>query len=277
MTTYAAGDIQGCLQPLLDLLERVAFNPKKDRLWVVGDLVNRGPDSLDTLRFLRSLGSSVQAVLGNHDLHLLAVAQGVKKASRGDTLDAILTAHDREPLLQWLRQWPLVHYDPSLNITMSHAGIAPMWSRDQALSLSDEVSVALRDDKTFPVFMEHLYGNDPILWQDSLTGFDRLRCITNYCTRMRYCGEDGRLELTNKNPPSRPPTDCHPWFLHPHRQMAKETVIFGHWAALEGVTGIDNAIALDTGCVWGNHMTLMRLEDKTRFISADSIKKPLNA
>lgn len=266
MATYAVGDIQGCLQPLLDLLDTVNFHPKKDRLWVVGDMVNRGPNSLDTLRYLKSLGSSVQAVLGNHDFHLLAVSQGMKKLGASDTLDDILLAHDCDTLLHWLRQWPLVHYDAALKITMAHAGIAPMWGRDQAIALSEEVSSTLKDDASYRPFLTHLYGNEPHRWHDALSGYERLRCIINYCTRMRFCDDHGGLELTNKNPPSRSPPHCHPWFLHPKRAMAQETIIFGHWAALEGQTGIDHAIALDTGCVWGNYMTLMRLEDRKRFI-----------
>lgn len=267
MTIYAVGDIQGCLQPLLYLLKKVEFNPKKDKLWAVGDLVNRGSESLETLRFLRELGTAVQVVLGNHDLHLLAVAQGIRPCNDSDTFQSLLSAPDLPELLHWLRQWPLVHHDPRIDITMVHAGIAPSWSLDHALAHSDEVTRALKDDRRLPRLLRNINENQPCLWHNKLNGVERLQTIISYCTHMRFCDSHGGMEFSYTGSTQKPyPSGYQPWFMVSPRAMEKQTIIFGHWAALHGETGQDNAIALDTGYVWGKYLTLMRLSDRKRFI-----------
>lgn len=208
MTVYAVGDLQGCLEPLKCLLERVAFDPAKDRLWLVGDLVNRGPQSLETLRFLYAMREAVVSVLGNHDLHLLAVAHRSERLKKSDTLREILEAPDREALLDWLRRLPLLHYDEQRQVTLVHAGIPPQWSLEKARLRAAEVEEALRDDQRLPLFLEGMYGNEPAKWDKKLHGIERLRVITNYFTRMRFCTEDGRLDLKSKegSTPRRPAT-----------------------------------------------------------------------
>jgi len=265
MSTYAVGDIQGCLAPLQCLLKQVNFNPAHDRLWVAGDMVNRGPESLETLRFLRGLGDSLSAVLGNHDLHLLALAYGHKTPSKDDTLDSILTAEDREEIICWLRQRPLIHTDSELNYTMVHAGIPPQWDLPAALKYSAEVESVLRDDNSVSDFLKLMYGNQPAQWHEDLQGQDRLRIITNYLTRMRFCKADGELDLECKTSPEFPPEDYAPWFAFEKRLSRANKLIVGHWAALKGVCKAPNVFALDTGCVWGGQLTLLRLDDEQRF------------
>lgn len=264
MSNYVIGDIQGCYDELQSLLGLIHFNKTTDRLWITGDLVNRGPKSLDVLRFFKTLGSQHQIVLGNHDLHLLAVSLGVAQPKPGDTLDAILGAPDREELLEWLRHCSLLKHDKALNCVMTHAGIPPMWGLAQAKSLALEVEAILHGDNP-KVFFEHMYGNQPDLWRDDLAGFERLRCITNYLTRMRFCYADGRLDLNYKGEIAGKPTDLYPWFELPNRMFINEKILFGHWAALNGKTGLSDVIALDTGCVWGNKLTALRLEDMQVF------------
>ena len=271
MSTWVVGDLQGCLQPLQCLLERVGFNSDRDMLWSVGDLVNRGPSCLDTLRWLHERRDNLRVVLGNHDLHLLAAAAGHKTLSRSDTLAPILEAPDRDRLLDWLRQRPLLWQEH--DVTLVHAGIPPQWSVEEAAARAREVEAVLRGDD-YEDFFAAMYGNSPDCWDDSLTGNDRLRVITNYFTRMRYCSAEGRLDLVSKGPLQAPegPAATDPalkaWFLHANRRAADERIVFGHWAALEGHTGVDTAIALDTGCVWGGHMTLYCLETGQREICA---------
>lgn len=265
MTTYAVGDLQGCLDPLLCLLDEVNFRPGQDRLWLVGDLVNRGPQSLETLEFLYENREHIVAVLGNHDLHLLAYAYGYRKASRGDTLAPILASPRRDQLLGWLRTLPLVHWDEALGYAMVHAGIPPQWSVQQALQYSDEVSQALRDDALIQAFLANMYGNQPALWDERLKGMERLRVITNYCTRMRFCSAKGELELSNKGDPSHGPEGFKPWFEFYLANPENPPVIFGHWAALDGETQSNQAIGLDTGCVWGNKMTMLCLDNGRRW------------
>lgn len=261
MATYAVGDIQGCLKPLKRLLERAKFDPATDKLWVAGDMVNRGPESLETLRFLYNLGPSVTAVLGNHDLHLLAVAYDFRLPGNGDTVDDILKAPDRDILIQWLRQWPLVHHDATLGFTMVHAGIPPQWTIGEALLYSAEVESVLQSD-AIEDFLINMYGDWPDKWKDELTGYDRLRVITNYFTRMRFCKPGGKLELVSKQTATEHPPGFAPWFAHPKRKTANDPIVFGHWAALEGKVKAANVYALDTGCVWGGRLSMLRLEDK---------------
>lgn len=263
MSTYAIGDVQGCFNALEALLNKIQFNPNQDTLWFTGDLVNRGPQSLETLRFVKNVGTKHKIVLGNHDLHLLAVAEGAHPGSASDTLTPILTAPDREELLHWLCQQSLLHHDDTINFTMVHAGLAASWDLPTAKKLAHEVETVLRSEKK-SAFLRNMYGNQPDQWDDSLTGFDRLRCITNYFTRARFCYPDGRLELRNKGKVEHA-NDLIPWFNVPHRETQNIKILFGHWAALEGITNTPNTYALDTGCVWGNALTAMRLEDEARF------------
>lgn len=260
MSTYAIGDLQGCLTPLEKLLQQIQFDATKDTLWFTGDLVNRGSQSLETLRFVKQLGDRHRVVLGNHDLHLLAVAHGAHPGWPGDTLSDILKAPDRETLIDWLRHQPLLYHDAALGFTMAHAGIAPSWNLATAMALAKEVEAVLQSEQA-ATFFQHMYGNTPDLWQADLTGWDRLRCITNYFTRMRFCEADGRLELNYKGTMATHPAHLLPWFTVPHRQNLDLNIVFGHWAALSGVTNTAKTFALDTGCVWGFCLTAMCLED----------------
>ncbi|NHN37040.1 symmetrical bis(5'-nucleosyl)-tetraphosphatase [Pseudomaricurvus alcaniphilus] len=264
MATYAIGDLQGCLAPLKCLLEDARFSADRDRLWLVGDLINRGPASLDTLRFIYALRDNVTCVLGNHDLHLLAVASGQRLASKGDTLEAILQAPDRDAMLEWLRHRPLLHHDASLGFTMVHAGIPPCWSLADALKRAGEVEQVLRG-KHFDSFFANMYGNKPAVWKDSLAGTARWRLITNYFTRMRFCDAAGKLELGAKGDINSGAKGYLPWFAHPQRKTLADKIVFGHWAGLQGQAPVSNVYALDTGCVWGGAMTMLRLEDETYF------------
>ncbi|MEL7551131.1 symmetrical bis(5'-nucleosyl)-tetraphosphatase [Pseudomonas protegens] len=264
MATYAVGDLQGCLEPLQCLLEQVAFDPARDRLWLVGDLVNRGPQSLETLRYLYSIRDSLVCVLGNHDLHLLAVWRNVERLKKSDTLREILEAPDCEELLQWLRQQKLMHYDEARNIAMVHAGIAPQWSLKKAQKCAAEVEEALRDDNLFDPFLDGMYGNDPAKWDSDLKGVTRLRVITNYFTRMRFCTSDGKLDLKSKEGLDTAPPGYAPWFSHKERKTRDLKIIFGHWAALEGHCNEPGIFALDSGCVWGGAMTLLNVDSGIR-------------
>lgn len=264
MSTYAIGDIQGCYESLQCLLEKIAFNPQQDRLWLVGDLINRGPDSLATLRFLYSLRNSIEFVLGNHDLHFLAVAHGLRKQNSGDTLAALLAASDKQQLLDWLMQGKLLHTDGELGFTMVHAGIPPHWSLHEAQAHAREVEAALQSRYSLDL-LSNMYGNVPSRWKNKLIGIERLRIITNYFTRMRFCTAEGDLELESKDSVSSAPQGYAPWFAHPERKTRDDKIVFGHWAALEGHANTTNIFALDTGCVWGGSLTAMRLDDKQMF------------
>lgn len=261
---YAIGDIQGCYQPLQELLAAIAFNPAQDRLWLVGDLVNRGPQSLEVLRFISQLATKPIIVLGNHDLHLLAVHSGVRRISRHDTFQDVLAAEDADELCDWLRQQPLIYHDKALAVTMVHAGIPAQWSLQDALHFAQEAQQVLQSEQ-HAEFFQHMYGNQPALWNDNLEGWDRLRLIINYFTRMRFCTELGELNLKSKTGPTNPPPGTKPWFAVSDRKTHDDTIIFGHWAALEGKAETKNIYALDTGCVWGGQLTAMRLEDRQLF------------
>lgn len=264
MATYAIGDIQGCYPEFKQLLKDISFRPERDRLWLAGDLVNRGPGSLDVLRLVMDLGTSVQTVLGNHDFHLLAVALGIRKPKRSDTLDKLLKAKDSTDLLAWLGQQPLLHHDPELNFVMTHAGIPPAWSLGQAKALAAEVELEMRSPRQKKL-LEKLFGNKPALWKEDLKGYERHRCIVNYLTRMRFCAPDSTLELETKSEASSAPKGFAPWFTYPSQVLKETRILFGHWAALEGHTGIAGIHALDTGCVWGSKLTALRLEDQQVF------------
>lgn len=261
---YAIGDIQGCVTPLKKLLERIRFNPEHDILWFTGDLVNRGPKSLETLRFIKSLGDQHPTVLGNHDLHLLAVASLAQRMTPEDTFTDILNAPDKNELIDWLSKKPLLYHDDVSGFTMVHAGLAPSWDLTTAKRLAKEVETVIQSPAAFD-FFQHMYGDHPDHWNETLQGTSRLRCITNYFTRVRFCHPDGRIELKNKGQINPANKELMPWFKVPHRVNAHLKIIFGHWAALGGVTDTPNTYALDTGCVWGNKLTAMRLEDEKRY------------
>ena len=268
MARYAVGDLQGCLTPLQCLLEEVGFDADRDQLWLVGDLVNRGPQSLETLEFLYPLRDRLRIVLGNHDLHALALARGATDQGRHPSLEPLLRSPRLREFMDWLRTLPLCIRGERGDYVMSHAGIAPIWTTSQALDYSAEVSAVLRDDARIDHFLRVMYGNEPARWSDDLAGMDRLRAITNYFTRMRICRADGTLDLSFKGPPEQTPAGLAPWFQWPESRPRAETQLFGHWAALEGKTGRDDCIGLDTGCVWGGRLTLFNL-DSRKFHTCD--------
>lgn len=263
MSTYAIGDIQGCYEAFQRLLDTIAFDPAKDTLWLAGDLINRGPDSLSTMRLILSLQDNIVAILGNHDLHFLAASHNLRSLSRSDTLSELLNADDCYEFVEWLSHCPLLHHDKELGYAMVHAGIPPQWTLKQAKRYAREVEAVLQSDKRFRFYRE-MYGNEPSQWHDDLNGMARLRLITNYFTRMRFCSASGVLDLSNKQATSSD-NRMKPWFEHPERLTAHKRIVFGHWAALEGQCSAANAFALDTGCVWGGSLTAMRLEDQQLF------------
>lgn len=270
MATYAIGDIQGCCSELRQLLELMRFDPAADQLWLVGDLVNRGPDSLGVLRLVKSLGNAAITVLGNHDLHLLAVAEGVAELHRDDTLREILDAPDRDLLLAWLRAQRLLHVQD--NFVLVHAGLLPSWSVAQAQQLAHEVEAALRGTRHHD-YLAHMYGNHPDHWRDDLSGYSRLRVITNAFTRMRICTLQGEMEFKFKAEVQAVPAGYFPWFEVPGRASANATVVCGHWSAL-GLKVMPHLIALDTGCLWGGALSGIRLEDRKIF-QVQCVSKPV--
>lgn len=264
MATYAIGDIQGCHDELLQLLELIRFNPQTDRLWFTGDLVNRGPRSLETLRFVKGLGEAARTVLGNHDLHLLALWQNQHRHFKSnDTLGEIFAAEDGERLLEWLRRQPLMHYDAGLGMAMIHAGLPPQWDRDTALRCAAEVETVLQGER-FHEFLGHMYGNKPAQWSESLRGWDRLRFIVNCFTRLRFCTPEGKLDFKQKGKPGSQDGEHQPWFKLPQRKSRDLPIVFGHWSTL-GLHLEDNVCAIDTGCLWGGALTALRLEDREVF------------
>lgn len=260
MAVYAVGDVQGCKDELLGLLDRLRFDPSRDRLWFAGDLVNRGPDSLGSLRLVRDLGDAAITVLGNHDLHLLAVAGGHGKGRHEPDIQQVLTAPDRDELLDWLLRRPLLHTDPDLGWTMVHAGLPPQWDLDTAINCAREVEAALEADAA-AVFAS-MYGNKPDRWSASLSGSDRLRFIVNCMTRLRYVDAAGSVLLKLKTAPDDAPEGAIPWFRHPARATAGERIVFGHWSTL-GLLQEDAIICLDGGCVWGGSLCATRLDRET--------------
>ena len=262
MKIFAIGDVQGCFDELQLLLKALDFKPGQDMLWFTGDLVNRGPKSLEVLRYVKSLGDGAITVLGNHDLHLLAVACGHGQLADGDTLSQILEAPDTEELLHWLRFRPLCHFDADLNCLLIHAGLAPQWSAAKTMDYAREVESKLQSDD-YIEFFSKMYGDLPQFWCDSLVGWDRYRYITNVLTRLRYLDINDGFCLSAKGPIGTQPHDCLPWFNAANRKSSDTTIIFGHWSTL-GYYHRDNVIALDSGCLWGGALTAVNLTDNSR-------------
>ena len=261
MATYAIGDIQGCFDSFSRLLDHIAFDRMHDRLWLVGDLVNRGPRSLETLRFVRDLGSAATMVLGNHDLSLLMASEGFGKRGKDDTLEPILRAPDRDDLLGWLRQQPLCHIEGGYCLV--HAGLLPQWTVAQARALAAEVETRLVADD-WREFLANLWGSEPTAWRNDLEGWPRLRVIVNAMTRMRFCTLAGELDFSVKGEVFKAPPGCVPWFELPHRRGGDAVLVTGHWSAL-GLLLLPDLLAIDSGCLWGGPLTAIRLEDRAIF------------
>jgi len=268
MSTYAIGDIQGCYTELQNLLNEINFNEKNDQLWFVGDLVNRGPKSLQTLRFIKSLGVSAKIVLGNHDLHLIAASKNIRPISNKDTIKEILTADDADELINWLKSRPLLLTDTDLGFTMVHAGIAPQWTLDTAKNFAKECESILQNEK-IDDFLMHMYGDTPNIWSDSIEGYARQRFIINCFTRIRFCTIDGALDLDIKVAPGSQKKSLIPWYALPNRKTIDNKIIFGHWSTIH--LGVENnfkkynVYPIDTGCLWGGQLTAMRLDDEKIF------------
>jgi len=260
-SVYAIGDAQGCQQQVLILLQKIRAESSDPTCIFVGDLVNRGPQSLSTLRLIRSLGTQAKVLLGNHDLHLLAVAHGIRKLHRSDTISEILDAPDRDELLDWLRHQPLAIMESGHLLV--HAGVLPQWTVAQTLDLAEEVSSVLRGPD-WVAFLQQMYGNTPTKWDDSLQGTDRLRCIVNALTRIRFCQADGSMDFSSSESGGNAPSGYMPWFDVPTRKTADTPIVFGHWSTL-GLTVRDNLVGLDTGCIWGGKLTAVRLHDHAVF------------
>lgn len=262
MATYAIGDIQGCYDELKALLDKIRFNPDTDTLWLCGDLINRGPQSLETLQYLYSIRDNLQVVLGNHDLHLLATAYNHRQPGKKDTLHDILDAQDSHTLLEWMRHLSLLHFDEDLGLMMVHAGLHPQWSLEKARSLAAEVESVLQSNQHIS-FYKHMYGDKPLNWSENLTGWGRTRFITNIFTRLRYCDADGKPSLGVKGPPGSQPEHLMPWYEVPDRKSRGIPVIFGHWSTLPqaGNIPVHNTYPLDSGCLWGGKLTAMRIDD----------------
>jgi bis(5'-nucleosyl)-tetraphosphatase (symmetrical) len=269
MALWAIGDIQGCAAELDALLEKIAFRPSRDRLWLVGDLVNRGPDSLGVLRRVIALGRSAITVLGNHDLHLLAVVAGRRELSAGDTFDDVLAARDVRAIVDWIRHRPLLHYDAKARRVLVHAGIPPPWTARQARGEARAVETALRG-RRWRSALRSMYGNEPTVWSPTLAPAERRRYTINALTRMRYCDRRGGLDLRFSGPPGTQPKRLTPWFDVPERSSHDVHIVFGHWAAL-GLLQRENLTALDTGCVWGNALTAVRLDRSAPVVQVRSL------
>jgi bis(5'-nucleosyl)-tetraphosphatase (symmetrical) len=259
--TYVIGDVQGCLHAFLELIAAIDYDPRRDRLWFTGDLVNRGEDSIGMLRWCMAHDEGIVAILGNHDLHLLAVAEGFVPPHKKDTLTEILEAPDRDEVLEWLRRRPMLHREGDW--LMVHAGLMPAWTPQQAQSLARELEDVLRG-KGYRDFLRGMYGNEPRHWSEALSGQDRLRLIANAMTRMRFLHPDGGLEFLHKCAPAEAPPGLIPWFDMPGRLSRDVRVVFGHWSTL-GLYVRDDVVALDTGCLWGGRLTALRIEDGRLF------------
>ncbi|WP_394754480.1 symmetrical bis(5'-nucleosyl)-tetraphosphatase [Crenothrix sp.] len=272
MSIYAIGDIQGCFDDLLRLLDTVSFNEHTDQLWFAGDLVNRGPKSLETLRFVKSLGMAAISVLGNHDMHLLASSCLPKLSPKKDSFSPILEASDRDELMHWLRHRPLFHYND--DFCLLHAGIPPQWDFKTTQEMAAIAEAALRSPDYF-LFLKQMYGNKPDIWSAKLKGMSRLRFIINCFTRMRYCDSNGRLDFANTGAIGSQPEGLMPWFAVPDRKSQAMRIIFGHWSTLGYYEG-DNCYAIDTGCLWGKQLTAIKLGDPVQRFSIDcpGVKKP---
>ena len=258
MARWAIGDVQGCCDELEQLLARIRFSNDRDRLWLVGDLVNRGPASLAVLRLVRGLGDNATSVLGNHDLHLLAVALAGAKLRRSDTLSEILAAADRDALLEWLLLRPLAHFEPGYSDLLLHAGVLPQWSAAQTLQLAAEVERSLRDNPR--ALLTSMYGDHPDRWQAALAGLERQRFTINVLTRLRFCTADGRVDFKQKGKPDSAPSPWLPWFRVADRASGAQRIVFGHWSAL-GFCSERGVLGIDTGCVWGGSLTAVNLDD----------------
>jgi bis(5'-nucleosyl)-tetraphosphatase (symmetrical) len=259
VATYAIGDVQGCYAELCALLEQVRFDPAVDCLWFLGDLINRGPDSLRVVRLVRSLGDSAITVLGNHDLHFLAIHLGGHSMNKNDTFVDLLNAEEADEIADWYCQQRLIVADKDLGYAMVHAGIPHIWSLEQAISYATEVQDVVRGPDRAAYF-QAMYGNNPDHWSDRHTGMDRLRVITNYLTRMRLLDDEGRMNFSHKGSLHDAPRGWRPWYEMRMQHPLSVKLLFGHWAALENGTGHGDVIALDTGCVWGRELTAMCLE-----------------
>ncbi|MEG0278242.1 MAG: bis(5'-nucleosyl)-tetraphosphatase (symmetrical) ApaH [Morganella sp. (in: enterobacteria)] len=264
MATYLIGDVHGCYRELRALLDQASFDPQTDTLWLTGDLVARGPDSLSVLRYVKSLGDSVKLVLGNHDLHLLGIYAGISRNKPRDHLNTLLSAPDLDELINWLRRQPLLQIDHDKKLVMAHAGITPQWDLETAAMCAREVEAVLSSD-TYPLFINAMYGDLPNDWSPSLTGLARLRFSTNAMTRMRYCFPDGQLDMVCKDKLDQISAPLKPWFALPSKLPEDYSVAFGHWASLEGKGAPRNVYALDTGCCWGGQLTMLRWEDRCYF------------
>jgi len=265
LAQYAIGDLQGCYDPFRRLLDKISFDPGKDRIWLTGDLVNRGPRSRKTLRFVRSLGKSAITVLGNHDLHLLALANDVKFSSaRYESLWKILGNDDCDELIDWLRMQPLAHFSKKHNTLMVHAGIPPQWTVKKTLARAKEIEKVLRSDD-YVKLLENMYGNEPDKWSGKLQGAKRQRFIVNALTRMRMIDDEGRIDFTHAGPPDKAGKSLSPWFEIPNARWRGTRIVFGHWSAL-GLIVNDDLIAVDTGCVWGRQLTAVRLNKKPKVV-----------
>lgn len=257
MALYLIGDVQGCDDALERLLQHIDFSPSRDKLYMLGDMVNRGPQNLQVLRRLMEFGSSAQCVLGNHDLHLLAVSLGARKSNDSDTIQDILNAPERDALLHWLRhQHMALHIG---NVLLVHAGVLPQWTAEKTMALAGEVESLLRSD-ALGDFIAHMYGGMPNQWDDALTGHDRIRIIVNAFTRMRYCNAQGAMDFSYKKSPENAPVGQIPWFDLPNRLTQQTVVAFGHWSTLQLAPRAD-VVCLDDGCLWGGCLSALRLED----------------
>jgi len=267
MAHYAIGDVQGCYDPLRRLLDKLKFDPANDQVWFAGDLINRGPQSLETLRFIMSLGDSARSVLGNHECHFLAIAHGYKQPHRADTFDKMLEAEDVDKLIEWVRSRPFFYEDNDLGYSMLHAGVPPQWSIDDTRKHARELEKVI-SGKRLKQFLAEMYGNKPDIWDNSLCGHERLRFIINCFTRMRFCDKKGRLDLTVKSPVGKQEKHLMPWFNVPKRRTANNKIVFGHWSTL-GLHQENNATCLDSGCLWGGELSAIKLGSPEEFFIED--------